>query len=103
MSKMKVFLMIMMETVFLSLTGGVIGLFLSWIAVSITNNTGIDLSSVAEGLNAIGYSSFVRPELGIFFYFFIGTLVILTAIFASILPARKALKLKPSEAIRQDV
>lgn len=103
MSKMNVFLMIMMETVFLSLTGGIIGLTLSWILVSITNKTGIDLSSVAEGLNAIGYSSFIKPELGIFFYFFIGTLVVVTAIFASILPARKALKLKPSEAIRQDV
>ncbi len=103
MSKINVFLMIMMETVFLSLTGGVLGLFLSWIAISITNKTGIDLSSVAEGLNAIGYSSFIRPELGIFFYIFIGALVVVTAIFASILPARKALKLKPSEAIRQDV
>jgi ABC-type lipoprotein release transport system permease subunit len=103
MSKLKVFLMIMLETILLSITGGVVGLFLSWIVISITNYTGINLSSVAEGLNAIGYSSFVRPELGLFFYFFIATLVILTAMFASILPARKALKLKPSEAIRQDV
>jgi ABC-type lipoprotein release transport system permease subunit len=103
MNKIKVFLMIMLETVFLSMTGGIIGLILSWIAVAITNTTGIDLSSVAEGLNAIGYSSFIRPELGIFFYFLIGTMVIMTAIFASIFPARKALKLKPAEAIRQDV
>lgn len=102
MSKIRVFLMIMLETIFLSITGGVIGLFLSWIMISISYKTGIDLSSVAEGLNAIGYSSFVRPELNLFFYFFIGSLVILTAMFASIFPARKALKLKPSEAIRQD-
>ena len=103
MSKLNVFLMIMLETVFLSMTGGMLGLLLSWIVISITNMTGIDLASVAEGLNAIGYSSFVRPELGIYFYFLIGTMVVLTAIVASILPARKALKLKPSEAIRQDV
>ncbi len=103
MSKVRVFLMIMLETIFLSITGGVLGLFLSWIMISISYKTGIDLSSVAEGLNAIGYSSFVRPELDLFFYFFIGSLVIITAMFASILPARKALKLKPSEAIRQDV
>ncbi|MCP5064378.1 MAG: ABC transporter permease [Ignavibacteriae bacterium] len=103
MSKARVFFMIMLETIFLSITGGALGLFISWIIISITNKTGIDLSSVADGLNAIGYSSFVRPELGLFFYFFIGSMVIITAIFASILPARKALKLKPSEAIRQDV
>jgi ABC-type lipoprotein release transport system permease subunit len=103
MSKIRVFLMIMLETIFLSLTGGVLGLTLSWIIITITNKTGIDLASVAEGMNSIGYSSFVRPELSIFFYFFIGSLVVITAMFASILPARKALKLKPSEAIRQDV
>ena len=103
MSKIRVFLMIMLETIFLSITGGVLGLFLSWILITITNTTGIDLASVAEGMNSIGYSSFVRPELSIFFYFFIGSLVVITAMFASILPARKALKLKPSEAIRQDV
>jgi len=103
MSKLKVFLMIMLETVFLSITGGALGLFLSWLTIQITNKTGIDLSTVGEGLNSMGYSSFVKPELGIFYYFLIGTMVILTAIFASVLPARKALKLKPSEAIRQDV
>lgn len=103
MSKLNIFLMIMLETVLLSMTGGIVGLVLSWIVVSITNTTGIDLASVAEGLNAIGYSSYIKPELGIFFYFLIGTMVIITAIFASIFPARKALKLKPSEAIRQDI
>ncbi len=103
MSKIRVFFMIMLETIFLSITGGVLGLSLSWVLISITNKTGIDLASVAEGMNAIGYSSFVRPELSLFFYFFIGSLVVITAMFASILPARKALKLKPSEAIRQDV
>ena len=69
MSKARVFLMIMLETIFLSITGGVLGLFLSWIMISISYKTGIDLSSVAEGLNAIGYSSFVRPELDLFFTF----------------------------------
>lgn len=103
MSKIRVFFMIMLETIFLSITGGLLGLSLSWVLISITNKTGIDLASVAEGMNAIGYSSFVRPELSLFFYFFIGSLVVITAMFASILPARKALKLKPSEAIRQDV
>jgi len=103
MSKLKVFLMIMLETVFLSLTGGSLGLFFSWIIIDITNRTGIDLSAVGEGLNSIGYSSFVRPELEFNYYLMIVMLVVITAIFASILPARKALKLKPSEAVRQDV
>jgi putative ABC transport system permease protein len=103
MSKVKVFLMIMLETVFLSLTGGFFGLLISWIVVQATFKIGIDLSTFGEGLNAYGYSSFVRPELELFYYIMIGGLVMITAMLASILPARKALKLKPSEAVRQDV
>jgi putative ABC transport system permease protein len=103
MSKIKVFIMIMMETIFLSVTGGLLGLVISWLLVQLAFKTGIDLSAVGEGLNSWGYSSYVRPELGNIYYFLIAILVIVTAIFASILPARKALKLIPSEAIRQDV
>lgn len=103
MSKVKVFLMIMLETVFLSLTGGFFGLLISWIVVQVTFNIGIDLSNFGEGLNAYGYSSFVRPELELYYYILIGGLVMITALLASILPARKALNLVPSEAVRQDV
>lgn len=103
MSKLRVFLMIMLETVFLSVTGGVLGVAFSWIAIEVTNKTGIDLSAVAEGLNAWGYSSFVRPTLGVSYYILIVALVFITAMIASIFPARKALKLKPAEAVRQDV
>lgn len=103
MSKFKVFTMIMLETVFLSTTGGIFGLVSSWIIIEISNKIGIDLSSFAEGLNAYGYNSFVKPELDLIYYFLIVILVFLTAVFASILPARKALKLIPSEAVRQDV
>ncbi len=103
MSKFKVFVMIMLETVFLSFTGGLLGLVISWILVQISFKTGIDLSSVAEGLNSWGYSSFIRPELDNVYYLMVALLVIVTAMFASILPARKALKLIPSEAIRQDL
>ena len=103
MSKVKVFIMIMMETVFLSFTGGLLGIIISWVLVKITFQTGIDLSVFGEGLNSWGYSSFIRPNINTIYYFIVTLLVIITAMFASILPARKALKLIPSEAIRQDV
>ena len=50
----------------------------------------------------MGYSSFVYPELDFIYYALIGGLVIVTAIFASIMPARKALKFNPAEAVRHD-
>ena len=102
MNKGKVFLMILLETVFLSLTGGIMGLALSYFVVTITGNNGIDLSIVGEGLNAMGYSAFVYPELDSIYYFMIVGLVVVTALFASILPARKALKFNPAEAVRHD-
>jgi len=103
MNKVQVFFMIMLETIFLSITGGVFGLLLSWIIIEITATTGIDLSAIAEGLNSMGYSSFLYPELDFVYYALIGSLVIVTAIFASIMPARKALKFNPAEAVRHEV
>ncbi|MCF6269381.1 MAG: FtsX-like permease family protein [Melioribacteraceae bacterium] len=103
MNKAQVFFMIMLETIFLSLTGGVIGLSLSWTLVAIMGITGIDLSVIAEGLNSMGYSSFVYPELDVIYYILIGLLVIVTAIFASIMPGRKALKFNPAKAVRHNL
>lgn len=102
MNKIQVFLMIMLETIFLSITGGILGLSLSWILVEIMGITGIDLSVIADGLNSMGYSSFVYPELDSYYYILIGLLVVVTAIFASIMPARKALKFNPAQAVRHD-
>ena len=102
MKKSQLFLMILLETVLLSFTGGVLGLFVSWLVVTITNKTGIDLSSIADGLNSMGYSSFVYPELDFIYYILIALLVIVTAIFASVMPARKAIKFNPAEAVRHD-
>ncbi len=102
MNKLQVFLMIMLETIFLSISGGTVGLILSWALVTILGISGIDLSAIAEGLNSMGYSSFVYPELEFIYYALIGGLVIVTAIFASIMPARKALKFNPAEAVRHD-
>jgi len=102
MNKGKIFLMILFETLFLSVTGGILGLLFSWILINITGITGIDLSVLAEGLNSMGYSSFVYPELDFYYYALIGLLVVATAVFASIMPARKALKFNPAEAVRHD-
>ncbi len=102
MNRLKLFFMIMIETVLLSVTGGVIGLLLSWAVITITGKTGIDLSAVAEGLNSLGYGSFVYPEIEPEFYFLIGGLVIITAMLSSVYPARRALKMNPAEAVRHE-
>lgn len=103
MNKLRVFTMIMLESVFLTLTGGVLGIVLSTVVVMLLSNKGIDFRALyGEGFGQIGYSAIIYPELNI--ENLIGTtiLVILTGIFASIYPARKAIKLNPADAVRTD-
>jgi ABC-type lipoprotein release transport system permease subunit len=102
MNKKRVFKMILLETTMLSLSGGVAGLFISITLMGIFGNTGINFAAWAEGLEAIGYSSFVYPFVSARFYLIITILVIVTAIVASLWPTRKALKLNPAEAVRSE-
>ena len=102
MNKKKVFKMILIETTLLSLTGGFIGLILSVVLIGWLGNTGINFASWAQGLEAMGYSAFVYPEVSNQFYFIVTILVIITAVIASIWPTRKALKLNPADAIRSE-
>lgn len=102
MNKKRVFSMIMLETIFLTLVGAVIGMLLGWLSVVITGHTGLDFSSVGEGFEAMGWAAIVYPEIDASFFFGVTLMVVATGILSSILPARKALKLDPVEAIRID-
>lgn len=99
MNKLRVYLMIVIETVFLSLIGAPIGLFIGFITVSYYANKGVDLSNYSKGLEAFGYSSILYPYLDSIVYPTVTIAVILTAIIGALYPAWKAIKLKPVDAI----
>ncbi len=95
--------MIMLETVFLTLTGGVAGIIIGFFVSKFFEKRGIDLSSLyGEGFEAIGYESLVYTEIQFQNILIVALLVILTGMLSSVYPARKAMKLNPSEAIRTD-
>jgi ABC-type antimicrobial peptide transport system permease subunit len=94
--------MIMLESVFLSLVGGMAGMVLSYLMILTTSKTGIDLSQYAEGFGALGYSAQVFPEITPGFFGIVTILIIITGVLSSIYPALKALKLDPAEAIRSE-
>lgn len=102
MKKFQVFRMIMLETIFLTLTGSVLGMVIGALLIKITSNTGLNFSSVAEGFEAIGFAAKVYPNIELSFFFGVTIMVVFIAIISSIIPARKALSLKPVEALRTE-
>jgi len=92
--------MIMLETVFLTVIGGIIGMILSAFLVNYFHQKGIDLSSMSKGLGAYGFDPNIYPFIKKELYLNLSLMIFCTAILAAIMPARKALKLKPVEAIR---
>ena len=98
----RIFKMIMLETIFLTMVGAIVGMFSGWIIIQTLGKTGIHFSAWGEGFEAIGFAAIVYPEVNFDFFIFITIMVISTAILSSILPARKALKLNPVEALRTD-
>ncbi len=100
MNRMRVFAMIMLETVFLSLTGGLSGLILGYFAIKYFAKAGINLYFWKEAFSELGYSSYVYPATDSKTMIITAMLVIVTGIISALYPAYKALKLNPSVAIR---
>jgi ABC-type lipoprotein release transport system permease subunit len=102
MNRRRVFYMIMLETLFLTLIGAFVGVVISVTAITLTGQHGINFSAWAEGMESWGYSAHIYPALYLSFYIGMTLLVIVTGVVSSVFPARKALKLNPAEAIRAE-
>ncbi len=102
MNKIRVFVMIMLESVMLTFVGAFFGMLISGILINYLGKTGINLSMWAQGLEAMGYASIIYPAISFDFYIGVSLLVITTGILSSIWPARKALQLNPVEALRTE-
>lgn len=102
MSKMRIFSMIMLESVILTLTGAAAGMFLAYLTVNYFETEGIDLTAVGgDTLAEWGYDALVYPFVSPEEYISVTILVIATALLAAIYPAIKALRLNPGEVVRE--
>jgi putative ABC transport system permease protein len=102
MNRNRIFKMIMLETIFLTIVGAVAGILTGWAIILALGKTGIHFTGWGEGFEAIGFAARVYPEITPEFFLFTSIMVIFTAIVSSIWPARKALKLNPVEALRTE-
>jgi len=103
MNKTRIFIMILLETMILSLTGAVLGMIAGYFTTSLLGIRGMDLSVVGgDALHEYGFDSVIYPVIEPSVFVIITVLVILTALFTSIFPALKALRLKPAEAVQAE-
>ncbi len=100
MKKGRVFVMILFETIMLSLTGGIAGTIVGLATIAYYGNAGIDLSAIATSLESFGMNTMLYPFLPTAMYIGLGVLILLTANIAALMPAWKAIHLVPSQAIR---
>jgi ABC-type lipoprotein release transport system permease subunit len=101
MTKLRVFSMVLLETLYLGVIGAPFGLLAGWLTISYYTNVGVDLSNYSEGLEAFGYSSILYPYVEGSAYITVTIGVIITAFIGAIYPAWKAIKLNPVEALHK--
>lgn len=102
MNKRRIFSMIILESVMLTITGGIIGILAGSGITKIFETRPINLAMFAEGLESYGFASKIYTSLQTDTVITIGFLVVLTGILSAVWPARKALKLNPAEATRTE-
>jgi len=100
MKQVKVFAMIISETVLLAITGGIAGVLLGWLTTSYFGKVGINLYFWKEAFGELGFSSFIYPTIDFSVIINNALLVFLAGMISALYPAWKAIKLKPVEAIR---
>ena len=102
MSRFRVFIMIMLETVYLSLTGGLFGIVIGYIICKHLERVGLDLYFWKEAYSSFGYSSIIYPVINLRMIIFTGIAVVIMGVISALYPAYKALKLNPAEATRTE-
>ena len=103
MDRNKIFRMIMLETIFLTLLGSTVGVILATLALIPSLKAGVDLSFMASDLmEDYGFSSVVYPVISLKMFVDIAVLVITAGLLSAIYPAKKALKINTIEAIKME-
>ena len=100
-NKRKLFVMIMLETLFLALIATPVGMYLSYVSIAYFGRHGLTFLDVAKGLEHFGMSATVYTKLPASYYWVITAMTLMTVLLAAVYPAKKSLSNKPIDAIRE--
>ena len=97
----RLFMLILSETLFLSIIGAPIAIFLSWVTIYFFSTNGLNLSQFSEGLSMYGINPIIYPQVPLDYYVSISLMILGATFLAALIPAYKSIKLNPIEAIRK--
>ena len=101
-TKVKIFLLVLLETILLTLAGTPVGILIGWLVSNYFNKHGLDLSGMGkEMMSSFVYSIIIYPEFPTDKFFGVILIVFITSIISCLFPAIKALRLLPVEALRR--
>lgn len=102
MNRMRVFTMILTETIFLTLSGTPAGILIAWAIVTFYNHYGLDIATVGgEAMSSFGFSTIIYPEFPWEKMVTEMIIVVSAAFISSLFPAVKAIRLQPVEALQK--
>ncbi len=100
MNRIRIFSMIVLETVFLTLTGGVTGVIVGTMISKYYETHKIDLSFWGPAYEDLGWDSWTYTSVDYGLLVNVTILVLITGIIGSLYPAYRALQNNPAEALR---
>ncbi len=101
-SRLRTFLLVLTETVLLTLAGTPVGVTAGWLVTNYFHQKGLDLSGMGkEMMSSFGFRTMIYPEFPSDKILNVFLVVVGTAVLSSLLPALRALRMKPIDALRQ--